>query len=204
MVNELPVQVNKSVRYWDLAATPARMGTDPDFTAGVRVDYGADGLYYVVDVQKMRGTPGEVEALIKQTADMDGRSTQIYIEQEPGASGVNTIYHYVTRVLQDYTVRGQRATGSKVERAGPVSSQAEVGNIRLYRGPWLGPFLDEVEAFPLGGHDDQVDALSGAFMRLRSLHSPEPLVHQLVGAGRISPANNPLGLDPDNPIYWDR
>jgi len=158
----------------------------------------------VVDVQKMRGTPGEVEALIKQTADIDGGGTQIFIEQEPGASGVNTIYHYVTRVLKDYTVRGQRATGSKVERAGPVSSQAEVGNVRLYRGAWLGPFLDEVEAFPLGGHDDQVDALSGAFMRLRSLHSPEPLVHQLVGAGRISPANNPLGLDPDNPIYWDR
>ena len=204
VVSELPVMVNKSVRYWDLAATPAKLGTDPDYTAGVRVDYGADGLYYVVDVQKMRGTPGEVEALIKQTADIDGGGTQIFIEQEPGASGVNTIYHYVTRVLKDYTVRGQRATGSKVERAGPVSSQAEVGNVRLYRGAWLGPFLDEVEAFPLGGHDDQVDALSGAFMRLRSLHSPEPLVHQLVGAGRISPANNPLGLDPDNPIYWDR
>ena len=203
VVDELPVFVNRSVRYWDLAATPDRPGADPDYTAGVRVDYGADGLYYVVDVKRMRGSPGEVEALIRQTAQVDGNSTQIFIEQEPGASGVNTIYHYVTRVLADFTVRGQRATGSKVERAGPVSSQAEVGNIRLLRGPWLGPFLDEIEAFPLGGHDDQVDALSGSFMRLRSIHSPEPLVHQLVGAGRVAPGANPLGLDPDNPIYWD-
>ena len=204
VVEELPVQVNRSVRYWDLAATRPRPGTDPDYTAGVRVDYGTDGLYYVVDVQRMRGTPGEVEALIKQTAQIDGQGTQIFIEQEPGSSGVNTIYHYVTRVLQDYTIRGHRATGSKVERAGPVSSQAEVGNVRLWRGAWLGPFLDEIEAFPLGGHDDQVDALSGAFMRLRSMHSPEPQVHQLVGARRIAPADNPLGLDPDNPIYWDK
>jgi len=90
-----------------------------------------------------------------------------------------------------------------VERAGPVSSQAEVGNIRLHRGPWVGAFLDEVEAFPLGGHDDQVDALSGAMMRLRTSHSPEPLVHQLVGQRRLSMADNPLGLNPDNPIYWD-
>ena len=202
LVEELPVQINRSVRRWDLAATPMRPGADPDYTAGVRVDYGADGLYYVVDVQRMRGSPGEVESLIRHTAMMDGGKTQIYIEQEPGASGVNTIYNYVTRVLPDFTVRGQRATGSKVERAGPVSSQAEVGNIRLLRGSWLGNFLDELVAFPIGGHDDQVDAMSGAFMRLRNTHSPEPLVHQLV-AQRVDRGHNPLGLDPDNPIYWD-
>ena len=204
LVEELPVQINKSVRYWDLAATVPRAGVDPDYTAGVRVDYGADGLYYIVDIKRARGTPADIEALIYQTAMLDGGKTHIVIEQEPGASGVNTIYHYVTRVLKDFTVRGQRASGSKVERAGPVSSQTEVGNVRMLRGAWIGPFLDEVEAFPVGSHDDQVDALSGAFMVLRSVNSPEPLVHQLGGERRISPIENPLGLDPDNPIYWDR
>ena len=204
LVEELPVQINKSVRYWDLAATVPRAGVDPDYTAGVRVDYGADGLYYIVDIKRARGTPADIEALIYQTAMLDGGKTHIVIEQEPGASGVNTIYHYVTRVLKDFTVRGQRASGSKVERAGPVSSQTEVGNVRMLRGAWIGPCLDELEAVPVGSHDDQVDALSGAFMVLRSVNSPEPLVHQLVGERRISPIENPLGLDPDNPIYWDR
>jgi predicted phage terminase large subunit-like protein len=203
VVEDVPVFINKSVRYWDLAATPKRPGTDPDWTAGVRVDYASDGLFYVVDVQRMRGTPAEVERRIAQTAAVDGASTQVVIEQEPGASGVNTIHNYVTRVLPEFTARGQRATGSKLERAGPVSSQAEVGNIRLLRGPWISEFLDELEAFPFGGHDDQVDAFSGSMMRLRSIHSPEPLVHHLVGARRISPIDNPMGLDPDNPIYWD-
>ena len=154
-------------------------------------------------MQRLRGTPGDVEKWIAQTAAVDGEKTQITIEQEPGASGVNVVYHYVTRVLAGYTVRGQRATGSKLVRAGPVSSQAEVGNIRLLRGPWIGEFLDELEAFPFGGHDDQVDALSGSMMRLRSTHVAEPLVHHLVGARRMSAVENPLGLDPDNPIYWD-
>ena len=203
IVDELPVFTNRSVRYWDLAATPKRAGADPDYTAGVRIDHANDGMFYVTDVQRMRGTPAEVERRIAQTAAVDGNGTQIVIEQEPGASGVNTIYNYVTRVLPEYTVRGQRATGSKLERAGPVSSQAEVGNVRLLRGPWLGTFLDEIEAFPFGGHDDQVDALSGAMMRLRNTHVPEPLVHQLVGAAPRQ-LNNPLGLDPDNPIYWDK
>ena len=204
IADELPITINRSVRFWDLAATPVRARSDPDYTAGVRVDYASDGLYYVVDVQRLRGTPAEVERLVRHTAQMDGSGTQIVIEQEPGASGVNTTHNYVTRVLPEYTVRGQRASGSKVARAGPVSSQAEVGNVRLLRGPWIGAFLDELEAFPLGGHDDQVDGLSGAFMRLRGLRSVGPLVHQLVGSGRIDPAANPLGLDPGNPIYWDR
>jgi len=40
-------------------------------------------------------------------------------------------------------------------------------------------------------------------MRLRAARSPEPQVHQLVGGRRIDPSVNPLGLNPDNPIYWD-
>jgi len=203
IVGELPVAVNRSVRFWDLAATAAKENTDPDYTAGIRVDYGADGLYYVVDVQRMRGSPAEVEARVRQTAMIDGPGTLVVIEQEPGASGVNTIHHYVTRILPEFTVRGQRASGSKVERAGPVSSQAEVGNIRLLRGGWIPVFLDEIEGFPLGGHDDQVDALSGAMMRLRGARRPDPLIHQLIGATRRTAAENPLGLDENDPRYWD-
>ena len=203
VVEDVPVFINRSVRYWDLAATPKRPGSDPDFTAGVRIDYATDGLYYVVDVQRMRGTPADVEKRIAQTAAIDGLSTQVVIEQEPGASGINTIYNYVTRILPEYTVRGQRATGSKLERAGPVSSQSEVGNVRLLRGPWISEFLDELEAFPYGGHDDQVDALSGSMMRLRNGQHIDPQVHHLVGSRRMTPQENPLGLDPDNPIYWD-
>ena len=151
----------------------------------------------------MQGTPADVEARVRQTAMMDGPSTLVVIEQEPGASGVNTIHNYVTRILPEFTVRGQRASGSKVERAGPVSSQAEVGNVRLLRGGWVPVFLDEIEAFPLGGHDDQVDALSGAFMRLRGGGEHDPKIHQLIGARRRTLAENPLGLDENDPKYWD-
>jgi predicted phage terminase large subunit-like protein len=59
-----------------------------------------------------------------------------------------------------------RSTGSKVERANPLSAQAEAGNIKLIQGPWIGAFLDELCAFPEGAHDDQVDATSGAFAQI--------------------------------------
>jgi len=63
-------------------------------------------------------------------------------------------------------------------RANPVSSQAEAGNVKLVRGKWINDFLDEAELFPYGAHDDQVDAVSGAF---------EMLTRRI----RIGPVNKP-------------
>jgi predicted phage terminase large subunit-like protein len=38
--------------------------------------------------------------------------------------------------------------------------------VKLVAGPWITDFLDELETFPEGAHDDQVDAASGAFQVL--------------------------------------
>ena len=54
----------------------------------------------------------------------------------------------------------------KEERANPLASAAERGHVKLIRSEWNAPFLDELESFPIGLHDDQVDAASGAFAEL--------------------------------------
>ncbi len=57
--------------------------------------------------------------------------------------------------------------------------------IRLVRGPWLRDFLAEAEAFPQEGiHDDQVDALSGAFTRLRGTGALDYLREEAARAKR--------------------
>lgn len=155
----------RKMRYWDLAATEATKGRDPDYTAGALVGE-KDGVYYVLDIRHLRGTPMQVEALIHQTAEVDGRSVHIWMEQEPGSSGVNTIDHYTRRVLQGFVFHGNRATGSKAERAMPLASQAEASNVRIMRAAWNGALLDELESFPQGAHDDMVDACAGAFEKL--------------------------------------
>ena len=114
----------------------------------------------------MRGSPKDVEDFVKAQAIRDGRDVKIIIEQEPGSSGVNTIDHYQRTVLVGFSVKGNRPTGSKSLRANPVSSAAEAGNISLLSGPWVEPFLDEAESFPFGTHDDQIDAVSGAFAEI--------------------------------------
>ena len=165
IVEVAPAELRK-VRYWDMAASEAKEGRDPDWTVGVLMGVSPDGHYYVLDVRRIRGTPAQVTRLIRQTAQLDGVGVAIWMEQEPGSSGVHTIDYYRRQVLPGYTFRGDRVTGSKSERAAPLSSQAEAGNIKLLAGAWNGAFLDELEAFPLGAHDDQVDATAGAFQTL--------------------------------------
>jgi hypothetical protein len=40
--------------------------------------------------------------------------------------------------------------------------------VRIVRASWNADFLKELEAFPLGKHDDGADALSGAYSILRA------------------------------------
>jgi predicted phage terminase large subunit-like protein len=154
------------VRYWDLAASDPSESSDPDWTAGAKVGVSGDGIYYLADVERFRLRPHPRDQRIRSVAEEDGTAVMVYIEEEPGASGKSQTDHFIRTVLPGFAVRADRPTGDKLVRARPLSAQAEAGNVRLVRGPWLDEFLDEAEGFPDVGHDDQVDAASGAFGKL--------------------------------------
>ncbi len=151
------------LRFWDLAGTEPKPGKDPDWTRGALLGE-REGVYYLCDMVGTQAAAGQVEALIRQTAELDGKSVPIRMEQEPGSSGKAVIDNYARRILRGFDFRGVPSTGSKEVRANPVASAAYAGNVKLVRGAWNTAFLEEVEMFPAPGfHDDQVDATSGAF-----------------------------------------
>ena len=86
----------------------------------------------------------------------------IRMEQEPGSSGKIAIAHF-RKLLGGFDFKGVPSTGDKVVRSNPFASEAEAGNVKLVRGPWVSEFLREHESFPGGSHDDQVDAASAAY-----------------------------------------
>lgn len=165
VIDEAPKRLSRVVRYWDMAGTPPDGKNDPDWTVGFKMGTDSDRHLYGLGQVRMRASFESVSQMVQQTAMLDGRGVPIYIEQEPGSAGKALIAYY-RKALQGWSVNGIPATGSKETRAAPVASQAEAGNISLVNGPWVGPFLDECEAFPTAAHDDQVDALSGAFGQL--------------------------------------
>lgn len=168
IVDDFPADARK-IRYWDLAATEPKPGKDPDWTAGALLAE-KDGIYYIMDITRTRSTPKDVEELIRLTAEIDGIEVTIHMEQEGGSAGVNTIDHYRRRVLKGFAFYGDKVSGSKEVRANPVSSAAQAGNVKLVRGTWIHDFLDEIVGFPgQAPHDDQVDAVSGAFNKLHEI-----------------------------------
>lgn len=152
------------VRYWDFASTEAKEGKEPAYTAGVKMAlHKPTGRYFILNIHRFRESSARKEALVRQTADVDGKDTIIYIEQEPGSSGKDTISHYKRNILPEFAVKGDKASGSKTTRAMPYASAAERGDVYLVNGPWVADYLDEVELFPDGKFKDQVDASTGAY-----------------------------------------
>ena len=147
-------------RYWDLAGSRKR-NKDADYAVGVKLAKTSDGLYVVEHVARGRGTPGETRALVRQTCEIDGPTLPTWIEQDPGQAGADQVDSYV-RELDRYTVRGLPKRIDKISAAGPISAQAQAQRLAIVRAPWNQSFLDELESFPEGDHDDQVDSLSGA------------------------------------------
>ena len=145
------------VRHWDLAST---VGAG-DFTVGLLMSRYEQG-FLIEDIKRGQWSPFEVERLISETAAEDGISTTISLPQDPGQAGKSQAQHLI-RSLAGYHVHARAETGSKQVRAMPVASQVEAGNISLAPGEWNEVFLTEAELFPIGSHDDQIDALSGAF-----------------------------------------
>lgn len=168
-------------RFWDLASTEAGRG-DPDYTAGLLLARSRDDEWYVIDVVHRRCSPLKAEQLILKTAEQDAtwaaehgyERPAIRMEQEPGSAGVAVIDTYRRRVLTAFDFAGVRATGQKETRAAPVAARAEAGELWVSRRRFATEFLDELCAFPLGPHDDQVDALAGAFAYLsgKQHHGP--------------------------------
>lgn len=151
-----------AVRAWDVAAT---VGAG-DYTAGVLMaGPNAEGLYWILDVVRGQWGTEERNRIMRQTAAVDGRDVLTLVPQDPGSAGVDAAKAFI-RTLAGYRVQSIRVSGDKVLRADPLSAQVNAGNVRMLRGEWNRDLLEELRTFPLGRHDDQVDAAADAFAAL--------------------------------------
>jgi predicted phage terminase large subunit-like protein len=166
-VRDVPPQDINWVRAWDLAATEATGRGDPDWTVGLKLGRDSEGRFVVGDIVRLRAGPYEVTEAIAATAARDGKAVPIGLPQDPGQAGRHQVA-WLTGRLAGYIVHASPESGAKAVRAMPVAAQIEAGNLTLLSGAWNAAFLAELEEFPLGRKDDQVDALSRAFAMLLS------------------------------------
>jgi predicted phage terminase large subunit-like protein len=155
------------VRAWDVASSAGK----GDYTAGVLMGVTAGGRFLIADVVRGQWATDERRQVILQTAKKDGPLVMVCGPEDPGAAGKDAVLDFV-RLLAGYTVRIRKADKKKELRADPFSAQVNGHNVALVRAPWNTEYVDELRSFPLGKHDDQVDASSDAFNELAGAVDP--------------------------------
>jgi predicted phage terminase large subunit-like protein len=157
------------VRAWDFAGTE----DGGDWTAGPKIS--RDQNRFVIEgIERFQGSPNTVRMRLKATAERDGRHTHIRIPQDPGQAGKDQVLNN-KQALAGYIVHSAPVTGDKRTRATPLAVQAEAGWIEILErvrpdgtpddeaNAWIPILLNELDEFPVGKHDDQVDALADGF-----------------------------------------
>ena len=94
------------LRFRDMAGRrvkPGKAPSDPDYAVGVVMAV-CQGQFWIVDAQRQRGTPLEVEQLVKWTAAVHAQRVPIHIEQEGGSAGEFVIDAFQRSVLCGFPV----------------------------------------------------------------------------------------------------
>lgn len=161
VIDAVPANVVQWARGWDLGAS-----TGGDFTVGFKLGKLSDGRFVIADIRREQLETAERDALIKNTADADGKGrVKQSLPQDPGQAGKSQV-RYLTTQLVGHTLHFSPESGDKVTRAEPFAAQCNVGNVVMVRGAWNDAWKDEARTFPNGSFDDQVDAGSRAFNAL--------------------------------------
>lgn len=155
----LPGDLTDWTQSWDFAAKDTKDGS---YNVGqVWASRGADK--YLVDQVRFRGAFNEAANALRAFRAKWPQCRAILIEDKANGSPLlNMLQQEIGGMIA--TNPGKRG---KAERAEAVSPFIEAGNIWVPSdAPWVSDFMAEVQSFPNGAHDDQVDTASQALERL--------------------------------------
>ena len=184
LIDELPKDVVRWVRAWDLAGTEDKKSNNPEagpaYTAGVLIGKRRSGGYVIGDVVNMRLNSSDVRSTVLATAKADKAAykskVRIRMNQDPGQAGKDQADQYL-KLLSGFSVNIERESGSKETRAEPFSAQwigvkgAEKGNVYVLNAPWTSAYLAQMDGFPDRKFCDMVDCSATGFLELEKTNA---------------------------------
>jgi len=163
----LPGQFDGMLQSWDLAFKDLR--TSDYVAGGVWALIGADK--FLLDQRRERlDFPGTVAAIRAMTAKWPGAAAKLVEDKANGPAVIASLQHEIPGLI------AVNPAGGKIARAQAVSPQCESSNVYLPHpavAPWVDEFIEEAATFPNGRHDDQVDEMTQALIRMQE-STPEP------------------------------
>jgi predicted phage terminase large subunit-like protein len=167
--------IDEIVRGWDTALSEQQTA---DYTAGALIGYNRKTKnVYILHMVRRRLAWAKMRSLITVQAETDlqgypqgeeanNRVLRMGMEGVGGFKGVvedvrDALLGRVKVELKNPPKRSEGG-GSKLLRAQPWLNKIEGGKVYVVQDSWTKDFVDELDEFPDGKHDDQVDAVSVA------------------------------------------
>ena len=161
-----------TVRSWDFAYSEEDGGKN-DSTAGILMHKINDD-YYVIN-NLIYGQFGDnLKNKVVSIAKQDGVNIKILIETGTKGGAAKFLYDdYEKEYLKGYRTKQSEPIGSKVDRATPFKDAINDGKIHIAvtNDDMRAAIIEQLKSFPLGAHDDIIDAMSYAYSELHDTKS---------------------------------
>jgi len=162
----------------DLADVPDDIewvrGIDPAIGNGATADFTACALmaarfdevgniieFYLIDMTKFRGAYAKRKTSMEAMLKLDHELNHVNRAGIEGVSGFHAVFAETrTNFAGTIRIEEKNFRGDKVMRGQPWFNLIEAGRFHMVKAPWNADFINELQRFPSGKHDDQIDAVS--------------------------------------------
>lgn len=157
----LPEAFTEEIQSWDMSFKDKAAS---DFVAGhVWKRKNADA-YFVARVHGRLNFPNTVAAVRTMTVEHPKARAKLVEDKANGPAVISTLQTEITGMI------GVEPEGDKVSRAWAITPMYEGGNVWFPHpaiAPWIQQVMAEMWSFPLGAHDDDIDAMTQALRRFQ-------------------------------------
>ena len=159
----------QTVRSWDLAYSDESKGQVNDSTASCLMTRTLDNQYIIHEITSEQ-YGDKLKDVLRSTAYLDTPNIPILIETGTTGGAAEFLYkEYRDNYLQGYNTKQSKPIGAKVDRASPFRDAIIDGKIIIaLPDQQREQLIRQLTSFPLGKHDDIIDAISYAYNYLSS------------------------------------
>lgn len=165
----MPSRFDQVVDSWDMTFKDKATS---DFVSGQKWGRVGADAYLLARIHDRMNFPATQQAVKNLAAIVPVAPAKLVEDKANGTAIIASLRSIVAGLIAVEPLGGKQA------RAAAVSPFVEAGNVYLPDpsiAPWVEEVIAECAAFPLGSHDDDVDAMSQALARLL-LNSTAPIV----------------------------
>ena len=147
-----------------------------DFSVIIIAGLDTNRTLFIMDIWRDRVSSDKI---VKRLVDLHKtyKFREVLVDNDAGTKVFKSLAHDIMRrdghpvPLKSMPTGGQ----NKETRAGAFRGFAKMGAVRIVRGAWNCDLLSEIEQFPNGSHDDQIDCLTLLGRRMQSMGTKKTL-----------------------------